>query len=87
MMEWWQKQKPQGAGETPLVGQGPRPLIGGGQGKQNASVTVDREILARAITKAKREGDQTGGTLSLLVELLLFKYIGSPDDLLIKPGQ
>ena len=87
MMEWWQKQKPEGAGGTSLITKGPRPLIGGNQGKQNASVTVDREILARAITKAKREGDQTGGTLSLLVELLLFKYIGSPDDLLIKPGQ
>ncbi len=86
MMDWWRQHKERGAAGEPAF-EGPRPVIGGGHGKQTANITVDREILARAITKAKREAEKTGGTLSLLVELLLFRYIGSPDELIQRPGQ
>jgi hypothetical protein len=50
--------------------------------RKNTGVLVNREILDRAAAKAKTEKARTGGSLSSLVELLLWFYVGSPDELL-----
>jgi len=57
-----------------------RPMFAGK--RKNTGVHVNEEILARAVRKLKTEKKKTGGSLSLLVELLLWKYIGSPKDAL-----
>ncbi|MFC1835947.1 hypothetical protein ACFL2Q_14715 [Thermodesulfobacteriota bacterium] len=50
--------------------------------KKNTGIYIDAEILKRAEEKMKQERVQTGGSLSKLVELLLWQYVGSPDDVL-----
>lgn len=60
----------------------PRPNIRGKKGRRNTGIAVDREVLERATKKMNRERGATGGSLSQLVELLLWMYVGSPQDLL-----
>lgn len=50
--------------------------------RRNSGIHVMNEILDRAAAKAARERALTGGSLSLLIEILLWRYIGSPEDLL-----
>ena len=58
------------------------PMIRGGTGKKrNTGIYVDAEVLKRAREKAEHEKIRTGGSLSQLMELLLWQYIGSPEDL------
>lgn len=76
MLEWWRERK----GKAPeLFGQ--RPLIQGSKKKKNTGICVDAEVLELALTKAQAEKAQTGGSLSQLVELLLWQYIGAPEEL------
>lgn len=49
---------------------------------RNTGIQINRELLNRAIQKAKKERLRTGGSLSGLVELLLWKYLDEPDDLI-----
>lgn len=46
----------------------------------NSGITCNREIRQRALEKAKADPDGTGGSLSGLIEMLLWKYLGSPAD-------
>lgn len=48
--------------------------------RTNSGILVNDEIKRRALEMAKADPDATGGSLSGLVELLLWKYIGSPSD-------
>lgn len=48
--------------------------------RSNSGILVNDEIKRRALEMAKADPDATGGSLSGLVELLLWKYIGSPAD-------
>ncbi len=58
----------------------PRPVFKGK--RRNSGFHVNDEILRRAADKVKKDKVRTGGSLSMLVELLLWQYIGSPEDLL-----
>jgi hypothetical protein len=73
MLEHWRAQ-----GET--VVRESRPLFKGP--RRNSGIHCSEEILTRAMEKLKTDKTRTGGSLSLLVELLLWQYIGSPEDLL-----
>ncbi|AFM26097.1 hypothetical protein Desti_3445 [Desulfomonile tiedjei DSM 6799] len=46
----------------------------------NSGMTCNAEIRRRALAKAKSDPDGTGGSLSSLIELLLWKYLGCPPD-------
>lgn len=50
--------------------------------RKNSGIHCSEEILKRAMKQAKLEKDKTGGSLSRLVELLLWKYLGEPEDVL-----
>jgi hypothetical protein len=49
---------------------------------RNTGIKINEELLNRAIQKARKERLRTGGSLSGLVELLLWKYLDEPDDLI-----
>lgn len=46
----------------------------------NSGITCNAEIRRRALIKAKADPDATGGSLSSLIELLLWKFLGCPSD-------
>lgn len=48
--------------------------------RTNSGILLNDEIRKRATEKAKSDPDATGGSLSALVEVLLWRYIGSPSD-------
>lgn len=73
MLDSWRSRK-----ERPVLPQ--RPIFKGQ--RRNTGVHCNTEILERAAAKAKAERLETGGSLSMLVELLLWRYIGEPEDLL-----
>jgi len=50
--------------------------------RRNSGFHVNDAILKRAMEKVKTDKVYSGGSLSLLVERLLWQYIGSPEDLL-----
>jgi hypothetical protein len=57
-----------------------RPMFRGN--RRNSGIHVNEIILQRAMKKAKLDRARTGGSLSRLVEFLLWQYIGSPTDVL-----
>jgi hypothetical protein len=57
-----------------------RPMFRGN--RRNSGIHVNEIILKRAMKKAKLDRARTGGSLSRLVEFLLWQYIGSPADVL-----
>ncbi len=78
IVQWWNERKEAGLPEQ-------RPVIRGGTGqRQNTGMCVDAVVLKRAREKARHERIRTGGSMSQLVELLLWQYIGSPADLLAR---
>lgn len=77
MLGWWREKK-----HAPLREVQSRPVFRGK--RRNTGVHVNEEILNRTMKKLKTDKVRTGGSLSLLVELLLWKYIGGPPDLLEK---
>jgi len=50
------------------------------QPRKNSGILLNDEIKKRALEKAKADPDATGGSLSSLVEVLLWRYLGSPSD-------
>ncbi|MFC1836005.1 hypothetical protein ACFL2Q_15010 [Thermodesulfobacteriota bacterium] len=52
----------------------------------NSGFTCNDEIRERASVKAKIDPHGTGGSLSSLIELLLWKYIGCPSDVVENPS-
>ena len=52
---------------------------------RNTGIKINEELLNRAVQKAKKQRLRTGGSLSGLVELLLWKYLDEPDDLIESP--
>jgi hypothetical protein len=51
----------------------------------NTGIICNAEIRKRASAKAKADPNVTGGSLSSLTELLLWKYLGCPSDV-VKTG-
>lgn len=49
---------------------------------RNTGIKINEELLNRAVQKAKKERLRTGGSLSGLVEWLIWKYLDEPDDLI-----
>lgn len=52
--------------------------------RMNSGFLCNTEIRKRALQKAKEDPRATGGSLSSLIELLLWRYIGSPEDVVKK---
>ena len=75
LLDWW-KSRPEATVSTPE----PRPVFTGES--KNTGIRINKKILERATVQAKEQRWQTGGSLSQLVELLLWRYIGSPEDVL-----
>jgi len=48
----------------------------------NSGFLCNAEIRKRALQKAKADPRATGGSLSSLIELLLWRYVGSPEDVI-----
>ena len=53
--------------------------------RTNSGFTCNTEIRRRASKKAQADPHGTGGSLSQLIELLLWKYVGCPPDVIEKP--
>jgi hypothetical protein len=53
--------------------------------RSNSGILLNNEIRRRALEKAKADPDATGGSLSSLVEVLLWRYVGSPSDVVEGP--
>lgn len=77
--QWWRETR-----GVSVVVQG-RPVFKGP--RRNTGIHCNIEILKRALKKAKTEKASTGGSLSQLVEVLLWHYIGEPQDLLDAAGK
>ena len=52
--------------------------------RTNSGFLCNEEIRKRALAKAKADPRATGGSLSSLIELLLWRFVGSPDDVIEK---
>jgi hypothetical protein len=48
--------------------------------RKNTGIRCNEEILQRASAKVKEMEKETGGKLNSLIELLLWQFIGCPDD-------
>lgn len=74
IIAWWKSRK-MGLGEIER-----RPIFKGEP--RNTGIKINGELLNRALQKAKKERLRTGGSLSGLVEWLLWKYLDEPEDLI-----
>lgn len=79
MLQWWRDKKDNQIhlGEV-------RPILDGSEGQKFTRVKVDVRILKMATEKVKKERAQTGGSVSKLVELLLWKYLGEPEEFIVR---
>lgn len=75
LLEWWRQKK-----GSPLREIQARPVFKGT--RRNSGFHINAEILKRAMKKVKTDKVRTGGSLSMLVELLLWEYLDKPEDLL-----
>jgi hypothetical protein len=48
------------------------------------TIRVSEELIKRAEKEARRQKALTGGSLSGLIEVLLWRFLGSPDDLIVE---
>lgn len=48
--------------------------------RTNSGIRCDDVIRRRALAKAQQDSTRTGGNLSSLIELLLWEYLGRPED-------
>ena len=78
MLDWWRHHR-----NDPLMGIQTRPIFRGT--RKNTGIVVNESILEQAVTRAKKEKALTGGSISSLVEILLWRYIGEPVDVLDIP--
>jgi len=75
LLQWWRRWK-----KDPLAHIVSRPVFKGP--RKNTGVVISEALLERAMRKAKRDRARTRGSMSGLVELLLWQYIGQPSDVL-----
>lgn len=84
IIEWWKSGKANEAKRSLFMA--PHyPAFKDEFKKGNRSLSLRTEIMQRAEKKIQRDKVRTGGSLPNLVDLLLWHYIGSPDDLLEPP--
>jgi len=79
LLTWWKEEK------THVGLMEVRPEFKPDLPYKSTGIRVRKEILTRAMEKAKRQRLKSGGSISSLVEVLLWEYIGSPADLLASP--
>jgi hypothetical protein len=53
--------------------------------RRNSGFHINAEILKRAAVRVESDRAGTGGSLSKLVELLLWEFLGRPEDVIEKP--
>jgi hypothetical protein len=87
LLDWWRPRKEELSKMAPSI-EPPmaRPIFkrgGGAKGPKTITKTIrlSPELVARAVAEAKKQRATTGGTFSELVELLLWRFVGRPDDL------
>jgi hypothetical protein len=78
ILDWWRQN--QGGYRTSLEN---RPTFKGK--RRNTGLHVNVKILELAAAKVKTDKPWSGGSLSMLVERLLWTYVGSPEELLDRP--
>jgi hypothetical protein len=78
ILDWWRQN--QGGYRTSLEN---RPTFKGK--RRNTGLHVNEKILELAAAKVKTDKPWSGGSLSQLVERLLWTYVGSPEELLDNP--
>jgi hypothetical protein len=76
MLSWFQRTHGVGLADV-------RPTFYGM--RKNSGLHLNQRILNAALEKCLSDKQRTGGSLSQLVELLLWQYLGSPDEFL-RPG-
>jgi hypothetical protein len=77
LLQWYHDTK----GEVIILKMPERRPVFKGKPK-NTGIKISEPILRSAVDKAKTERLRTGGSLSKLVEYLLWVYIGSPKELI-----
>lgn len=80
VLDWWRERQ-----EETMILSPSRPVFKGD--RRNSGFHINAEILRRATEKLKKDKVRTGGSMSLLMELLLWEYIGRPQDLLEDTGE
>jgi hypothetical protein len=75
VLDWWRSRQQESMILSPS-----RPIFKGP--RRNSGFHINSEILKRATAKLKKDKVRTGGSMSLLMEVLLWEYIGRPQDLL-----
>lgn len=80
VLDWWRERQDESMILSPS-----RPVFKGK--RRNSGFHINEEILRRATEKLKKDKVRTGGSMSLLMELLLWEYIGRPQDLLEDAGE
>lgn len=80
VLDWWRERQDESMILSPS-----RPVFKGK--RRNSGFHINEEILRRATKKLKKDRVRTGGSMSLLMELLLWEYIGRPQDLLEDTGE
>ena len=75
---WWKETK----GALPVTEIRPTFKKVGDKPMYQTAVYLNRQIYERAVEQLKADKQRTGGSFSSLVELLLWQYVGSPEDLL-----
>lgn len=80
VLDWWRERQDESMVLSPS-----RPVFKGP--RRNSGFHINAEILRRATQKLKKDKVRTGGSMSLLMEVLLWEYIGRPQDLLEDTGE
>ncbi|AFM23722.1 hypothetical protein [Desulfomonile tiedjei] len=80
VLDWWRERQ-----DETMILPPSRPVFKGP--RRNSGFHINAEILKRATEKLKKDKVRTGGSMSLLMELLLWEYIGRPEDLLEDAGE
>lgn len=90
MLAWWKERKDSLSRlmESPPTVE-TRPTFKRGTVKDTATKTIrlSKELVKRVEREARAQKALTGGTFNGLVELLLWRFLGCPDDLVVPEGK
>lgn len=75
VLDWWRARQ-----EESMILSPTRPVFKGP--RRNSGFHINAELLKRATEKLKKDKVRTGGSMSLLMEILLWEYLGRPQDVL-----
>lgn len=75
VLDWWRARQ-----EESMILSPTKPMFRGS--RRNSGFHINAELLRRATEKLKKDKVRTGGSMSLLMEILLWEYLGRPQDVL-----